>query len=288
MAIVSSSPQNQKLMKTVASSFRSAGWKVTAEKEENYDFRVDCDTLSFFVKCVDSTSLTYHGETKILWTLDRYVGQLRSRRQLIVIFDKRFLSVSLDTLKDRGIFALTVDDIQLVTGLSAVSRRIPGVEDTRQIYLLERCVKYAVFVSQQHRKNGDFDDAIKWGRLAVTHSTGFNHSYSNLFGILKDAGDYAAAAELGQTMQSFKSTDPSFLRAMEDLSRKLSNQTEASQWRERLANRSTMPRTLNDILAKQRAANGFESDRNAEMLSSKDHPRGGFAKWKALFRPSGK
>ncbi len=261
-----------KLMKTVERAFKSAGWTVGSGKSEMFDFKVDHGALSLFIKCVDSNIMKFCEQAKILLDLERYSSHLKRSRQLIVIFESDFLTIPLDSLDSYGIFALTIAEIALVTDLATVSQKIPNVKDRRQIYLLERCAKYAALVSKLHSKNGDINAAIEWGQLAVKHSSGFSQAYFSLFGLLKDGGQYDAAAELGEQIRSFQPDDPHFLRGMEDLARRRGNKSEALEWRQRRFDHPTTPRTLDDILRKQRMANSPKTHSETTEIHSVEIP----------------
>jgi tetratricopeptide (TPR) repeat protein len=258
MASFTLPPQRIQLLKTVERAFTRAGWEVVGRHVDDHDFKVTCHDLCFLIKCLDETRITYESEFRILTSLERYAREVHSlrNRQLIVVLDWNFLSIPLDRLIDRRIFILTVDNLTSVTSLAAVGDRCPETLDERQTYLLERCVAYAVFLSQLYRKEGDYAASIKWARHAVEHSAGYTHAYLHLFEILKDTEDYDAAAELGETIIQYRSDDPQVLRGMQDLARRRGDKAEAAKWEKRLTEQPTTPRNLNDILAKQRAQNG--------------------------------
>jgi hypothetical protein len=246
--------QKAKLLKTVERSFVRAGWQVGRPQDDLLDLRVDCGHLGFLIKCLDQSRISFEGATTILSSLERQTRAVRSarNRQLIVVLDRNFLSIDLESLLERRMFAITTNDIERVTNLATVSGRPPGEVDKGQAYLLETCVEYAAFVSQVHRKNRDFAAAIKWGRCAVEHSIGYTAAYPELFESFRAAGEFEAATELGQEILRFHPDNPHFLRGMEELALKRGDRTEAARWRKRWTDHPTTPRTLGDILAKQR------------------------------------
>ena len=257
MTAVTKSPQRIQLMKAVKRSFAQTGWAVHSSPVLAFDFRVESGELLFFVKCLDETKIVYESRPVILDGLERIARELRGsgHRQLIVILDRNFLSIDLQNLIDREIVALTLDDIGVITSLSAISDKAPGAVTQRQAYLLERSITYSVFLSKLYSKNGDYLAAIQWGRHAVQHSVGFNYAYFSLFNILVDAREFEAATELGEKIRQYRPDDPQILRGMEDLARKRGNLAEAAEWHARLTEQPTTPRTLGEILAKQRAQN---------------------------------
>jgi hypothetical protein len=270
MASVTLPPERIRLLKAVKRAFTRAGWEVTHRSEESHDFRVDCGPLFFLIKCLDETKIRYVSATYIVGALERNARDLGSvgNRQLIVVFDWNFLSIDLDSLVDRGIFAVTADKIETVTSLSAVSDQIPAELTSRQMYLVVRSIDFAVFVSKLYHKKRDFAGAIEWGRHAVQHSVGYSGAYPWLFLLLKSAGELDAAAELGERIRFFRPDDRHFLLGLEDLARRRGNLAEAAVWRKRLEERPTAVRSFEDILTRQRAQNMVEpSGPSAPVLS---------------------
>jgi hypothetical protein len=266
MASLTLSSQRVRLLKTVKRAFDRAGWKVQSGNGISYDFRVDCGVLRYFIKCFDETRLNFESELKIVTDVEHHTRTLRvSRHQLVVVLDRNFLSVSLDSLLLQEIFAVTVDTLESVTGLAAFRGHDPGQIDQRQMYLLQRCHEYSAFISELHHKNGDFAEAIRWGRYVVEHSVGSTDAHARLFALLKEAGEYDEAVELGQAICGFRQDDPHFLRGMEDLARKRGNPAEAAQWHRRLTEKPTVARTFNDILANQRMHNRSTASSPAAM-----------------------
>jgi tetratricopeptide (TPR) repeat protein len=250
-------PPRRRLLKAVSRAFDCAGWQVQNRYEISNDFRVDCGSLCLFVKCLDESVANYQSNAKIIAEIERHTQELRvsGHHQLVVVLGRNFLSVPLDSLPGRGSFALTVDDLQIVTGLAAFRDQPPEHTDERQAYLLQRCYKYATFISELHHKKGELVEALRWGRYVVEHSVNYTNAYIRLFELLKEAGNYDEAADLGQKIFDFRPDDPRFLRGMEDLARKRGNRAEAAQWNKRLTAQPTVARTLNEILAKQRTHN---------------------------------
>lgn len=246
-----------KLLRAAVRAFEEAGWTVEARKGDTIDFRVDRDALNFLVACVDETRIQFESSSAIIDNLRRLESEVRRvrNRQLIIVLSWNFLCLDLNQLLGRDLFVITLDDLRSVTSLADVSDRIPDGVDERQAYLLKRCLDYAIFVSKLYHKSGDLSAAVQWGRYAVEQSAGLTNAYLSLFNILKAAQEFEAAAELGEKMRQFRPDDPQILRGLEDLARKRGNLAEAAEWRVRLTDMPTTPRTFEDILAKQRARN---------------------------------
>jgi hypothetical protein len=259
MASITHSPQRNRLMKAVERAFDKAGWDVEKRSAESCDFLVEAHTLNFPIKCLDDSRIDYDSAIAIVTTLERYTRELRStcNRQLIVILDRNFLGIPLKSLLDRDVFAITLEEISFITVLAAWSGGIPpAATDPSQKYLLERSIGHAVSVSRRYRDQGDIEAAIAWGQTALRNSIGFTAAHMHLFGLLSAAGEFDAAAKVGQEVCRYRPDDPQILRGMADLARRRGDKAEAARWTVRLIKQPTTPRTLYDILAKQRQQSG--------------------------------
>jgi hypothetical protein len=258
MASFSNPPQRVKLMKTVKRAFELAGWKVHQRSDPSHEFLVETQDLDFLIKCLDESRIDYSSPTTIVTTIERDSRELRRllNRQLVVIFDRNFLGIVLEDLMDRGIIAISLPEIEIVTGLAALAGGLPStIFDPRQQCLLERCVNYDVALSKRYRANGNLEAAISWARLAVRHSATITKTHLYLLDLLKSAGEFEAATELGYEIRSHRPDDPEILQSMADLSRRQGDETEAARWTAQLAEPTT-PRTFEAILAKQLQQSG--------------------------------
>lgn len=276
MASLRNPPQRLKLMALVQRSFARAGWSVEHRNDDSHDFHIKINCICLLIKCIDDSRIDYESPSAIIIKLERYAREIRSRlnRQLVVIFDRNFLGTPLEKLVDRGIFAITADEIEVVSSLAAVSDRIPGPLLPSQKYILDRANDYAIHVSQLCRKAGDNDAAVYWARKAVDHCAGYSYVHIHLFRLLKDLGDFEAAAEVGKEIGRYRPDDPQFIRGMADLAHQRGDQAEAAKWQARLVEQPTNPRTLNDILTKQWQQNGSTNTTKSEgpSLSYQSEP----------------
>jgi hypothetical protein len=145
-----------------------------------------------------------------------------------------------------------VQDLGLVTNLSVYSETVPQSLDVRQSFLLQKNVDYAMFVSSKFRENGDYGEATVWARYAVENCFSFFPPYQHLFSILRDSGDLAAAEELGKVMIRIRPDDPQVLTALKDLARRRGDTIGMNEWNRRLQEKPTTPRTIKEILDKQK------------------------------------
>ncbi|HTI01174.1 MAG TPA: hypothetical protein VL752_09535 [Acidisoma sp.] len=254
MVSITNPPERIKLQKAVERAFEKENWIISKRRAEHHDFLVEKGSLNFLVKCMDETRIIYDSSTKIVTTLEGYAREHRHlrNRQLIVVFDRNFLGIPLESLIEREIFALTFDEIPLVTGLAGISHNVPEGLLPRQTYLIEHCLQQCIFISGLHWKAKNTPESIAWGRRAMDLSVGYTNALPHLFNLLKAAREYEEAEHIGQRIMQFRPDDPKSIQGMADLARRRGDAAEAQRWEKRLTEQRTAPRTLEDILSKQR------------------------------------
>lgn len=122
----------------------------------------------------------------------------------------------------------------------------------QQLYLLERCIEYAISVSKLYQAKENFASAIRWGQHGIRHSVGFTQAYFVLFNVLKAADKLDEAAEVAKSIGHYRADDPQFIRGMIDLETKRGDKAATESWRAKLTNQWIAPRTIEGLLAKQR------------------------------------
>lgn len=286
MASITVPQQRIDLLKKVERLFEKDGWTVEKRRDESCDFFVGADSLTFLVKCLDETRIVYDSPTKIVTRLESYARELRNlrNRQLIVVLDRNFLGLPLDNLLERQIFALTLDELPLVSELARYRQSFPTGLDTRQTYLVEHCLTYTIFVSTLHQKAERWPEAIAWGRRATELGVGYTNALPHLFNLLKAAKQFDTAEEIGQKIMQFRPDDPQSIKRMAELARKRGDQAGTARWMAHLTERQTAPRTLQDILSKQREQSGQTNPRKDVPAGAESpSPRSGLARLFAGF-----
>ena len=254
MDSITNPPERVKLLKAVRKNFTANGWSVEENISALFDFTVSSNSLKFSIKCLDSTLTKFKGSSSIITSLDEDTQYLRRslNRVSFYVLDKNFLSTSLESLLDRGIFVLLEQDLAPISALSSVSGSIPRNVNNRQLFVLKRCLDYAVFVSNKYRASGHLDLAVEWGRYALENSSGITTAHMNLFNLYMAKGDLDAADEIGKILVEFRGNDPRVMRSMRDLALKRGDVDQVLKCDNLLRNGNLIPRTLDDILDKQR------------------------------------
>lgn len=289
MVSVTNPPERIRLLNAVEKAFNKGGWTVKKMGGMTVDFEPSIGRIRLAIRCVDETRMIYASSGDIVIRLEGEARKMRDfrKRQLVVVFDRDFLGVSLANLIERQIFAVTLDDLPLVVGLAKWHDVIPDGAEPRQQYLLERCVEYAPMIARRCHDQGDLAKAVIWAGHAVRHSIGFTPAHYLLFSLLKEAGDLSGAAELGEEIRRYRPDDPQFLRGMADLERRRGDKAAAARWTARLTEQPTTPRSIEGILAKQRQKSGQPALSKASQPEVPVRtPKSGFARLFASLKRS--
>ncbi len=246
-------PQRTRLLKLVKKRFEIHGWSLENRETPTHDLVVSRGKMRFLIKCRDETSILYNSNGTLIQRIEADSSFLlrQLRRVLITILDRNFLSISLEDLLDRKVLAVEANELELITSLANFSNSIPKDLDSRQTFLLQTDPDYAIFVSSQYRAAGDYDRAITWARHAIANNVGFSWAHMHLFALLRDTSAFDLADDLAKIILSFRPDDPEVLRAMRGLAQKKGDIAAATEWDRRLKG-DTVPRSLNEIIAKQR------------------------------------
>jgi tetratricopeptide (TPR) repeat protein len=268
--MVISYPQRRQFTETIARHFKTIGWAVNHRVSDYLDFEIRSNNLRYMIRCFDDMAIRFRSSDYLLDEMDRNGNfLLRTRNQVrLTILEHNFFGIELRSLERRNIFAITCDEINIVSDLIAFSSNPPKGLSAYQMELLDRNVEYGHSISEYFRKQGDYEQALKWAKIAVSASFVIAEAHLHLFNLFVEIKRYDEARAIGNILSEHRSLDPRVAKAMLNFAIQTEDASGLEYWKRKLSDNNSQVTTFETLLENQRISSGSDLTMSGQTNST--------------------
>jgi hypothetical protein len=213
------------------------GWKVTNAENHRYDYGISCETVSFSLIFIDSSTTKFNSFSQILESMCQETRWFRVSGSAPLIYITNF-SFPMDfksALLKNDVISLHSDELDLLYNLKRCFDDLPtDTEDQRQIKMLKTQWKICLLFSKRFADRQNLSKAICWAKIAVDASKGAPFAYERLINILLHAEHINEASEVMDVALEAHPREVVLLRQKIKMVRSAAQPQDITVWEERL------------------------------------------------------
>jgi hypothetical protein len=258
---LNNSKEKAVLAKIVKDHFIIKGWLVRESVSGKYEFDVKQGNLRFLLVCCDGREREFLPAFEIVSRLDNHARDLKRLTHTAAIFvvPTQFPDISPTAACDRGIYLITVDNLEAITDLAKYQSEPPSDPSKTEKSLLRENVAYCLAASEFFLTQNDTNRALEWNELALGDGSLFSPAYKRLFDLLTRVGNSERAALIAKAALQLRPDNLEFMKVMRELAIGRGDQEDTATWDMKITKAAVVvskskPDDLESILTRQKPA----------------------------------